>query len=256
MIHDSNTYPLDLLHSSASDRLFVTMVQQNDPRAPFVIGIVILGVVLLGGIIWAVFSAPAVSTSAFGQQDVNVTFNDDNDPTLGPPSSEVTIRLFSDYQCPACRIAEDGIRHVRGIYGGQVKIIWNDFPLEGAHINARNAANAARCAEEQGKFWEMHDAIYEAQQVWSELPDPRASFNALAEGLQLNVDAFDVCYGEKKYDAKIAADIQEGNAAGVDSTPTAFINKRKVVGVLSAADWDAQLKNLVTPVSGSSSVPQ
>jgi protein-disulfide isomerase len=225
------------------------MNQQSDPRAPFVIGILVLGVLLVGGIIWAVLSAPPSSTSTNQGQDVNVTFNDANDPVLGPPSSNVTIRLFSDFQCPACRMAEDGIRHVRGIYGDQVKLIWNDFPLESAHANARNAANAARCAEEQGKFWEMHDAIYDAQQEWSNLPDPRNSFNAIAERVKLNVDAFDVCYGDKKYDAKITADTQEGIAAGVDSTPTFFVNKKKVVGVLSAADWDTQLQGLVSAPS-------
>jgi protein-disulfide isomerase len=231
-------------------------MQQKDPRAPFVIGIVVLGVILLGGIVWAVLSAPPSSTAAStqSQQDANVTFNDENDPVLGPPSSNVTVRIFSDFQCPACRMAEDGVRHLRGIYGDQVRMIWDDFPLESAHPNARGAANAARCAEEQGKFWEMHDALYEAQQEWSGLSDPRSTFDAIAERLQLNVDAFDACYGDKKYDAKIAADMQEGVAAGVDSTPTFFVNKKKVIGILSAADWDAQMKGLVSaPATGGSS---
>ncbi|OGL79045.1 hypothetical protein A3E39_02250 [Candidatus Uhrbacteria bacterium RIFCSPHIGHO2_12_FULL_60_25] len=222
------------------------MQGQSDPRTPFVIGIILLGVVLLGGIVWAVAYAPSDSSDR-GRTDVNVSFNDENDPTLGPSDAPVVLRIFGDYQCPACKAAEPGVTYVRRTYADRLKIVWNDFPLQSLHRNARNAANAARCAEEQGKFWDMHDALYDFQSDWSEKSNPRDDFHALASRVQLNVDAFDSCYDDKKYDAKVYADVQEGNANSVDSTPTFFINKRKITGILTPAEWDKELQAVLGP---------
>lgn len=216
------------------------MPHNTDPRTPFVIGIIVLGVILLGGIVWAVTSVPS-DAGTRAQTDVNASFRDDNDPALGKSDSQNVLRVFGDFQCPACKAAEPGLNHVRQAYADRLKIVWDDFPLN-SHRNARPAANAARCAEEQGKFWEMHDALYETQASWSDKPDPTSDFRALAKRIGLNEEAFAACLDDRQYDAKIAADMQEGNANGVDATPTFFINQRKIVGVLSAADWDRELE--------------
>ena len=217
----------------------------SDPRAPFAIGIIIIGAVLLGGIVWAVLSAPS-SSGINGVSDPNLTFNDTNDPALGPADAKVTVRIFGDLECPACRSAEPGVTHLRTAYADTVRIIWNDFPLPASiHPKARIAANAARCAEEQGKFWEMHDELYDAQDGWSKSSNPANDFFALAQKIQLNEDGFRSCYDSRRHDSKIADDMSEGRGNGVAATPTFFINNTKQVGILSPSEWDAILKPLL-----------
>ena len=221
----------------------------SDPRAPFVIGIVILGVVLLGGMIWAVVSAPAAPQGGI-TDDPNLSFNDEGDPMLGPEDAKVTIRIFGDFECPACRAAEAGITHIRRNYADTVRLVWNDFPLPPTiHPKAREAANAARCAEEQGTFWEMHDLLYETQNSWASSKDLAGDFTALATRAGLDADAFRACYGERRHDNKVVADLSEGRSNAVDSTPTFFVNDSRVVGVRSPSEWDAVLGPLVAAAS-------
>jgi protein-disulfide isomerase len=218
--------------------------QSSDPRTPFVIGIIILGALLVAGIIWAVVAAPAGSGPS---SNPNLSFNDQNDPTQGPADAKVVVRIFGDIECPACRAAEVGVNHIRQAYADTVKIVWNDFPLPPTiHPHAREAANAARCAEEQGKFWEMHDTLYQNQGSWAKSGNVRNDFQAYATQLGLDADGFQACYGERRFDSKIADDMQEGRANGVQATPTFFVNNTQYVGVLSAAEWDNILKPLIT----------
>lgn len=220
---------------------------------PFVIGIVALGVLLVGGIIWAVIAAPSDSGPV---SNPNLSFNDANDPTLGPSDAKTVVRIFGDLQCPACQAAEPGVTHIRQAYADSVKIIWDDFPLPPTlHPHAREAANAARCAEEQGKFWEMHDLMYQTQSTWEKSGNVGGDFLTMAGQLGLDQDGFQSCYGEKRFDSKVADDMQEGTANGVDATPTFFVNNTKYVGVMSADQWDAILKPLVANAKNTVSAP-
>jgi protein-disulfide isomerase len=213
----------------------------SDPRKPLIYGIIALGVLMLVGIVWAAFFLPSDSINA-GTYDANVSFNDVNDPTYGPSDAKVTLRIFEDFECPACRTAALGIDYVRKTYGDRVRVVWNDFPLEGIHKNARVASNAARCAEEQGKFWEYGDALYGAQDAWTGQDDPTDSFVAYAKQLGLNDASFSQCLFERQDDSKIADDMKEGNANRVDATPTFFVGNTRLTGALSNADWDRELK--------------
>ena len=218
------------------------MSQSSDPRAPFVIGIVVLGAVLLAGMIWAVASAPSAPQNGGGVEDPNLSFNDANDPSLGSEDANVTLHIFGDFECPACRAAEAGITYIRQNYADRVHIVWNDFPLPPTiHPKARDAANAARCADEQGKFWEMHDVLYETQTSWSASRDLAGDFAALANRIGLDENAFRACYGERRHDKKVADDLSEGRTNGVDSTPTFFVNNTRVIGVRSPSEWDTIL---------------
>lgn len=229
----------------------------SDPRTPFVIGIIALGIVLLGGIVWAVVSAPPAGTGQGPQPDPNLSFRDEHDPTLGPSDAKVTVRIFGDLECPACKAAEPGITHIRRNYADTVRIVWDDFPLPPTiHPKARIAANAARCAEEQGKFWEMHDELYNAQDAWTKSGNPEEDFVALARKIGLNEDGFRSCYDGRRHDGKIANDMQEGSANGVNSTPTFFVNNMKYIGVMSPTEWDNVLKPLLEGPAMSPAAPQ
>ncbi|MCR4335765.1 MAG: DsbA family protein [archaeon] len=151
----------------------------------------------------------------------------DDDAMEGNPDAPVTIVEFSDFQCPFCEsFYTNTLGKLRENYidTGKVRVIFRDFPLS-FHPNALPAAEATECANEQGKFWEMHDKIFENQDAMS-----TASYKQWAADLGLNTEQFNTCYDSSKYQSEIQADFADGQAAGVSGTPTFFINGQKVVG--------------------------
>jgi protein-disulfide isomerase len=145
-------------------------------------------------------------------------------PSSGAPSAPVTIIEFSDFQCPFCRAAESSLKQVRDKYGAQVKLVYMDFPL-GFHPHAMDAARAARCAADQNKFWQFHDALFLDQRKLD--PD---NLKQTAAKVGLDSTKFNACFASERHDAGIRQDIAEGNSLGVTGTPTFFINGRQLVG--------------------------
>lgn len=144
----------------------------------------------------------------------------------GNPDAPVTIVEFADYQCPYCRHVEATLRDILKKYPGQVKLSYRDFPLPATmHPNAYIAAEASRCAEAQGKFWEYHDALFADQ---SKLD--RAGLEATASRLGLNTKAFDACLASGRFKTEIQQDFEAGRRAGVQGTPGFFINGEFING--------------------------
>ncbi len=152
--------------------------------------------------------------------DINVT----GAPVLGPKNAPVTIVAFSDFQCPFCGRVIPTLKEIEKTYEGKVKVIFKNQPLP-FHNNARPAAMAAMAANEQGKFWEMHDKLFANQQNLD-----RASLEKYASELQLDMGKFKAALDSNKFDAYITADANEGTRVGANGTPTFFINGRQVVG--------------------------
>ena len=169
------------------------------------------------------------------------------DPVRGDLSAPVTIVEFSDYQCPFCARVNPtlakGFRpilrvnptlaKVRETYGNKVKIVFKDFPLPN-HLLAPKAAEAAHCAAEQGKYWEMHDAMF-ANQGALEVPGLKQA----AAALGLNAATFDRCLDSGRHGATVAAGMGQGQRLGVNSTPTLYINGRPIIGALPLATANA-----------------
>lgn len=150
----------------------------------------------------------------------------DDDPALGPATAPVTIIEFSDYQCPYCRRwAEQVEGQILKTYGDKVRLVYRDFPLTSIHPEAMPAAEAANCAGEQGKYWEYHDALFKQSQGLGQ-----EAYLAYARELGLNMDQFQQCLKEHRYQNEIKADAQYAAQLGVRSTPTFFINGIPVVG--------------------------
>ena len=145
-------------------------------------------------------------------------------PTLGPKNAPVTVIEFADFQCPFCKRSEDAVQAIHKKYGDQVQLVFMDFPL-GFHPHAMPAANAARCAGGQGKFWQYHDALFANQ---SKL-DP-TDLKATAKTLGLDMTKFNACFDKSHYEQAIQQDLDEGHKLNVSGTPTFFINGREVVG--------------------------
>ena len=152
---------------------------------------------------------------------VGITSNDS--PLRGSPMAPVTIYEFSDFQCPHCKVAAPYLKKVVEESNGKVKLVFKQYPLKG-HPKARDAARAAVAAQKQGKFWEMHDLLFEKQ---DELQ--RANFDAYAKKLGLDLEKFRADMAAPGTEKKVEADLAEGRAAGVDSTPSIFVNDRRYI---------------------------
>ncbi len=151
----------------------------------------------------------------------------------GDPKAPVIIVEFSDFQCPYCKTAQTTLKNILTKYNGRVKLAYRDFPLREIHPQAQTAAEAARCAGEQGKFWEFHDALFADQSNQKE-----ADLAAHARTLGLDEKSFQSCLGSGKYTPKVEEDLQDGSRVGITGTPGFFINGvfLRILGLESNCD--------------------
>ena len=156
-----------------------------------------------------------------------------NDPVRGNPAAPITIVEFSDYQCPFCARVNPTLAKVLETYGDRVKIVFKDFPLPN-HPQAPKASEAAHCAAEQKKYWEMHDAMF-ANQRALELP----ALKQAARAIGLEGAAFDQCLDSGRYAATVRAGQELGEKMGVNSTPTLYVNGRPVIGAMPFENFKA-----------------
>ena len=143
----------------------------------------------------------------------------------GDPKAPISIVEFSDFSCPFCLKAEASISAVMAQYPGQVKLSYRDFPLRELHPNAERAAEAARCAGEQDKFWEYHDQLFANQKR----QDPEGLMDD-ARALNLDEPKFAACLSSGRYKQQIDQDVQMGSRAGIEATPGFYINDTFVNG--------------------------
>ena len=144
--------------------------------------------------------------------------------TMGPKTAPVTIVEFSDFQCPYCARAQPILKDLMQRYDGKVRLVFRDFPLD-MHAQAQKAAEAARCAGDQGKFWEMHDRLFTDQRAL-QVADLKRS----ASELGLDTAKFNTCVDSGRYAAALKADMDAGARLGVNATPTFFVNGRMITG--------------------------
>ncbi len=146
-------------------------------------------------------------------------------PMLGKKDAPITLIEFSDYQCPFCdRFFRTTLPTLKTEYieTGKVRYVFRDFPLDQIHPYARKAAEAAHCAGDQGKYWEMHDVIFQNRKALQ-----IDKLKTHATNLKLDATAFNACLENGKYTAEVEKDYQDGTAAGVRGTPGFFIGKTR-----------------------------
>ena len=160
-------------------------------------------------------------------------------------SLKVTIVEFGDYECPACGAAYPVTKQVLKDYGDKINFVFRNFPLP-QHPNAQISAEAAEAANAQGKFWEMHDKLYENQNDWGESSNPMDKFLVYAKDLGLDVNKFKSDVTSKKYQGVIDADVADGTALNVNATPTFYINGGALQGVPSYNDFKGILDQLLS----------
>jgi len=149
----------------------------------------------------------------------------ENDHVQGAESASVEIVEFGDYECPHCGDAYPIVKEIQETFRDQIKFVFRNFPLQEAHPLSFPAALAAEAAATQGKFWEMHDAIYENQYRLSE-----SIFDELAETIGLDLDKFKEDFKSNEIRQKIEGDFESGIRSGVNGTPSFYVNGTKFDG--------------------------
>ena len=143
-------------------------------------------------------------------------------------SAPVTIVEFSDFECPYCKQVNPSLEKAVAEYGDKVRLVFRQFPLTNIHPKAVKAAEASLCAEDQGKFWEVHDAMFEDQKNLDV-----DNLKTIAANLELDVEAFNECLDSGRYNDQVAADLRAGASIGVSGTPAMFVNGRPMSGAVS-----------------------
>ena len=200
-----------------------------------VIGIIVFTILFLG-----------LGWLMVGRTPTNTPISLSTTPTdhiAGNASASATLIEYSDFQCPACASYQTLINQLKEELGSEIKIIFRHYPLSNIHPNAHLAAQASEAAANQGKFWQMHDLLFKNQNFWSELEDPEEEFNQYAIDLKLNLKQFTTDLTSKETIDKIGSNYQSGVKAGVNSTPSFFINGKKISNPASYEAFKQIIKN-------------
>lgn len=203
----------------------------GEAKALIGIGIATL-VILVGAVFLLSSSNPSTSSSDTqpGQKVDSAKLVKADSYKMGSESAKVTVVEFLDFECEACGAAHPVVKQILEEYGDKIQFVVRNFPN---HKNSVLAANAAEAAGEQGKFWEMHDKLFENQREWGEKQTPQTElFLKYAQELGLDTEKIKSAMDSNKYTEKINRDKQEGISLGVNATPTFYINGVKEVGVL------------------------
>lgn len=194
----------------------------------------VIVVLVLGGLVaWTRIANPPIDLSGVENNSV-IAASEQNgniaDHTKGSDSKKILLIEYGDYQCPSCGGAHPNINTLMEEYGDDVTLVFRNFPLTAIHPNARAAAAVAEAAGLQGKFWEMHDRLYESQSDWSNLnANERTSiFNTYAKDLGLDMTKFTADIAAKPVNQKINFDLALGKQSGASATPTFFLDGQKL----------------------------
>lgn len=185
------------------------------------------------------FSPDAAEKQKSGDFDRTILETTD-DPMLGSDEALLTIVEFIDYECPFCKEASDTVRTMALKYGDRVKIITRDFPVLELHPNALLAAEAVGCAEEQGRYWQMHDRVFA-----EEPPLTRSLLDKLATQSGVDPQRYAACMANHERLQEIDEDITAGVAAGVRGTPTFYFNGQRVEGSIPEAMFEELIKGFL-----------
>lgn len=193
----------------------------------------VLGAVAVIGIGLVAYSVGSSAFSSAVTEPVELAVDSDEQlvalaqgETLGDPSADVTIVEFGDYQCPACGSFALQFKpqiEARFVETGEAKFVFYDFPIPSIHPNAFLAARAARCAGDQGAYWEYHQTLFQNQSRWSTANLPTSAFEDYAGEVGIDEGAFSSCLNSDRFADVVSANMEVGGRMGVGGTPTIYV---------------------------------
>jgi protein-disulfide isomerase len=173
-------------------------------------------------------ASPAVSDVPPNQPPTGDVVGAEPSHKLGPDSAKVKLEEFGDFQCPPCGMLHPILVQMHKEFGNDLQIIFREFPLVPAHQHAIAAASASEAAGLQGKFWEMHDLLYDHQKDWKDVFDVRPIFEGYAKQIGLDLDRYKADLNSDLVSQRIFQDGKRGHSLGVKGTPTVFLNGREL----------------------------
>lgn len=160
-----------------------------------------------------------------------------SDWSKGNKEAKTVLVEYSDFQCPACGTYYPFVKQLNQELADKIQFAYRHFPLKQIHANAEIAARAAEAAGKQGKFWEMHDMLFENQSSWSNQRNAKDVFVSYAQSLQLDIERFENYLNSKEVKERVENNYQSGIQSGVNSTPTFFLNGQKIQNPRSYEDF-------------------
>lgn len=148
-----------------------------------------------------------------------------SDPYLGNSNAKITLVIFTDFECEFCQAEVQVLKNVLSTYQSTVRLVYKEYPLP-SHKNGFRAAEIARCAQDQGKFWQMHDILFNNQEALNKL-----DLDKISKDAGIDVNKLKTCLEDKSADTKIEQNIAEGQRLGVTEIPTIFVNEKPLTGL-------------------------
>lgn len=174
-----------------------------------------------------------VSGASGSAISTRVNISEDDDPSLGSKDARIVIVGFADFECEFSKQSFSIMRELASRYPNDVRFVYRDLPNAAIHPGAQLAHEAGECADDQDKFWQMHDKLYLNQPNFT-----RPDIMRYAKEINLDLTAFTSCLDSGKYTQEVAKDFADGIAAGVQGTPTWFVNGLRVPGVIPLSTWE------------------
>ena len=203
-------------------------------------GTIAILLLAVAGMIWAVKNS---NNTESGDLAVPVSASD---RMKGNPESAITLVEYSDFQCPACKSYYPIVEKLMDEYGSKIRFVYRHFPLP-QHTNARPTAIAAEAAGNQGKFWEMHNMIFDHQTEWAPLADSKDALLSYAEALGLDKERFLQDFDSSELQKKVEDDLAGGMRSSVRGTPTFFLNGAAIANPLSYDEFKRAIDAAITP---------
>lgn len=199
----------------------------------FFLGVVVVAILIIGGVIF--YSTKHPSGASISNVDVA------NAQKIGPDNAKVRIIEFGDFECPACAAAASGVRAVQA-NNTDVQLIFKNFPLLSIHKNAQISSQAGVAAANQGKFWELYDALYANQAQWQDNSDPTPHFISYAKTIGIDTAKFTIDMNSDASKKLVTDDYNYAISLGMNETPTFVVNGTKYTGVQTADQWSKILE--------------
>ena len=190
----------------------------------FKYGLALITLVLVGTILYSFLTSPDNSVTNVRDSLSPTT----SDWVKGNREAKNVLYEFSDFQCPACASYQPLVKQIEKDLGNNIMLIYKHFPLTTIHKNSFKASLASEAAGKQDKFWEMHDLLFNFQNDWSESPDPYPQFEEYARSLEIDAEQFKADYNSDELKSKIGNDIALGDKLRINSTPTFYLNGKKL----------------------------